>query len=343
MGAIISCSKPDNAKSKATVASLARLEAVAHVEAKHAADGESTSTDPEHKLTDGCRLAYSSVLAVKTNKEAQALLATVFMQALDKNPKAGIGGILFYDEQTSALVQVLEGPASAVRTLYNDKIKLDKRHTAVKLLWDSPAETRQYESFGMQLGSDPHAVLDAKEEMLQLTYISQLTATSRDAAYQDMQAILSVAIVTNPRLGIGGALFLNPRTLQVLQALEGPEANVRSLYAKIASDTRHKDCAVISELKVKERTYEQWGMLQGDLKDWSSLAAGNGGNVAARRRGRRAREDMDEGGEAKVGGMHVDATTTPTQAQALKGELQMTPEGKPVVHVTPAGDAAVEA
>ena len=45
-----------------------------------------------------------------------------------------------------------------------------------------------------------------------------------------MQSILAAAFVNNPRLGIGGALFFNPRTFQVaspcacmrvVQTLEG--------------------------------------------------------------------------------------------------------------------------
>lgn len=212
------CSPPrragqwNTATSDVTVASLARLEALANVGSVE--NAKMNKADLE-KIADGCRLAYSSVLHVKSAAEAQDLLALVFTQALNNNPKQGIGGILFYDEQSAALVQVLEGPSSAVRTLYHEKIKLDPRHTSVKLLWDQAAESRQYEGFGMQLGSDPTAVLSHGSEMLQLTYVSQLTASDRDAAYKDIQAILAVAIITNPRLGIGGALFLNPRTLQV--------------------------------------------------------------------------------------------------------------------------------
>lgn len=322
----------DGAASANTIASVARLEAVANVEAKKNASADQAA-DGNEQLVDHCRIAYSSVLNVTSAREAQELLARVFTQALTNNPRQGIGGILFYDEQTSALVQVLEGPSSAVRALFHEKIKLDPRHTSVKLLWDVAAETRQYESFGMQLGSDPEAVLQKDPpELLQLTYVSQLTAASPSAAYKDMEAILGVAIVTNPRLGIGGALFLNPRTFQVLQALEGPESNVRALYNKIAADKRHTACEVMSELTVTERTYEQWGMLQGDLKDWSSLASGRMSlNGASRRRGRRAREDFDEAAtDDKFG-------TTPSQAQALKGELQTTSAGPAIAII--AGEA----
>lgn len=38
---------------------------------------------------------------------------------------------------------------------------------------------------------------------------------------------------------------------QVLQALEGPEDAVKTLYAKIALDSRHTDCQIIKQEQVK--------------------------------------------------------------------------------------------
>lgn len=215
---------PHAVDSVATVASVARLEAVAAVDAKHHADNPQAA-DGANDLVDGCRLAYSSVLVAPTRKDAQALLAHIFTQALTNNPAKSIGGILFYDEATSALVQVLEGPAASTRALFQ-VIKADPRHTSVKLLWDAPAAgARQYEGFGMQLGNDPASVLaagDGDKQLLQLTYLSQMTDTTRDGAYKALKDILAVAIVTNTRLKIGGCLFLNPRTLQVCSSPYSP-------------------------------------------------------------------------------------------------------------------------
>ena len=103
-------------KNATTVASLARLEAMANIPADKAHQDEAGAEE----LVDGCRLAYSSVLVSKTQKEAQAFLAHIFTEALTKNPAKKIGGMLFYDEQTSAVVQVLEGPAHAVRSLFHE-------------------------------------------------------------------------------------------------------------------------------------------------------------------------------------------------------------------------------
>jgi len=274
----------------ATKASIARLEALANVAAATKASEEdkakdedkSTPADPEDAIENGCRLAYSSLLNLKEGEDAQALLSTIFTDALLRNPAKLIGGVLFYDEQTGALVQVLEGPAEAVRSLFHEKIARDARHTSVNVLWDVEVEHRRFSGFGMKLGSDPTQVLSgpaatetANElDLLQLAYVSQMTASSTELAYKDIEDILRVAIVTNPKLSIGGVLYLNPRTLHVLQVLEGPQDAVRPLYDKIIKDPRHKACKVVSESKVEVRTYDQWGMLQGDLADWTTLQKG---------------------------------------------------------------------
>eukprot|EP00966_Prymnesium_polylepis_P053364 1234132-Prymnesium_polylepis.1 len=136
--------------SEETVASLARLEALAAVEARNdtepaqghtGAPAQAEDADTEFRK-HGCRLGYSSVLAVKSVDEAQSLLAHIFTVALTLNPLKEIGGMLFYDENTNAIVQVLEGPAVAVRDLYQ-KIAADTRHTSVKLLWDLDVTSRK--------------------------------------------------------------------------------------------------------------------------------------------------------------------------------------------------------
>jgi len=326
--------------SEATIAARARLEAVATVEAL----GSQPSSDvpaAAASLQDGCRLAYSSVLIAGSRKEAQTLLSHVFTIALSRNPPKQIGGCLFYDEPTSAIVQVLEGPSSAVRALY-DEIRADPRHTSVRTLWDHDVESRLYEGFGMQLGQDPTAVLNdddghagigGGDGLLQLTYISQMNASSVEAAHKHIEDILAVCVVNNPSLKIGGALFFNPRTLQVLQALEGAEAAVRALYEKIEKDTRHSACKVVSSRNVSKRTYFQWGMLQGDLVDWSSLAAGHTSmsTVMKRRRARNAREDMTQDAET-VAKLKIGQPATTAKAE-VKGAIQVGEQGPEVVPV----------
>ena len=50
---------------------------------------------------------------------------------------------MFYDEATSAIVQVLEGPSETVRPLY-EKIQADPRHNTIKLLWGASRRRRGY-------------------------------------------------------------------------------------------------------------------------------------------------------------------------------------------------------
>jgi len=274
------------------IAALARLEAMANVAAMKSTTSDKDDTSAtgvgedeqveSRKITNGCRLAYSSLLVTKEGEDPQALLAKIFTHALTNNPLMHIGGILFYDDKTNAVVQVLEGPADDVRTLYQ-KITRDPRHTSLRTLWDVATEERHFEGFGMKLGSDPKDLLDGPVEtisggeqpdLLQIAYMSQLTAPTRDVGYKSIEDILRVAVVVNPSLKIGGVLYVNPRTFHVLQVLEGPSTDVRNLYNKIAKDDRHKACSVVSETKVEIRTFERWGMLQGDLADWSTLARG---------------------------------------------------------------------
>jgi len=288
-----------HANSATTVASVARLEALANVEAQNNPELAEKPDDEFGK--HGCRLAYSSVLAVQSKEQAQSLLAQIFTVALIRNPTKQIGGMLFYDEQTNAIVQVLEGPSAAVRDLFYKQIQPDRRHTAVQLLWDLDVTSRRFEGFGMKLGGSAGDALqdgdaaDDQQELLKLTYLSQLTAKNSEEAYADVQSILRSAFVTNPKLHIGGALFLNPRTLHVLQVLEGPQRAVRTLYEKIAQDSRHTGCKVLSEEIVQSRIYDQWGMMQGDASqaDWSAVAAGGWGadSRPGRRRARRGKEE----------------------------------------------------
>ena len=317
-----------HARSDGTIASVARLEALANVAAQGGQEADGEHADEELINGPGCRIGYSSVLVVKNRTEATELLAHIFTTALTRNPLKEIGGMLYYDEKTDAIVQVLEGPATAVRDLFYRVILKDNRHTSVKVLWDIDTETRRFGGFGMRLGSDVEEVLggegaadaaDGPQELLKLKYVSQLTAASRDEAYADIKSILGSAIVTNPKLKIGGALFLNPRTLHVMQVLEGPSAAVRMLYDKIAEDKRHNSCVVMSEEIVSARTFEQWGMLQGDAKeaDWAAVAAGGWvkGHAASRRARRNGRETDGDEPAAEIIAAN---TATPTQAQMME-------------------------
>ena len=110
---------------------------------------------------------------------------------------------------------------------------------------------------------------------------------------------------------------------------------MRALYEQIAKDPRHTSCEVVSTVIVEKRTYDQWGMLQGDLKNWSRLASGQASlsKVIARRRGRYAREDMDD--DEGRADKHTSGEGTMGKAE-VNGEVHVGPEGPMIVPVAPA-------
>ena len=101
-----------------------------------------------------CRFAYSSVLNATSMAHAEHLLSEVLVVSLRDNPARRVGGILYFDDESYSIVQVLEGPTFVVRALFYDRIHHDRRHTAVKKLWEMEISQRRYEGFGMKLGDE---------------------------------------------------------------------------------------------------------------------------------------------------------------------------------------------
>ena len=90
--------------------------------------------------------------AIRTSPEGAAdaahtqhLLTEIFVTSLRDNPAKKIGGILYFDEESYSIVQVIEGPTCVVRALFHERIYRDTRHTAVKKLWDMEVKERRYE------------------------------------------------------------------------------------------------------------------------------------------------------------------------------------------------------
>ena len=321
--------------SEPTIAATARLAALAHLANTATIQGE-VIRDGEDWRPKLRRLAYSSVLNVESAEQARRVLTEVFIISLRKNPESKVGGILFVDESQFCIVQVLEGPSWAIRSLYYHRIRHDHRHTAVKVLFDIEVRERRYEGFGMKCGStiEPFAQLmrgvmlgvdstaspceraleaaleaesatgqepttkgsalaagDAmcqglsaqgsatrhehpcsplRPPLIRITYTSRLLARG-DVAYRLVLEVVREALRNNPRHGIGGCLFFNAATYRVLQVLEGPHAAVLALYEVISRDMRHEQCTLLSAHRTAHRQYEDWGMLQATLADWSAL------------------------------------------------------------------------
>lgn len=74
----------------------------------------------------------------------------------------------------------------------------------------------------------------------------------------EMGELFSEARSNNKKLDITGALLLSEDWF--VQTLEGEEAAVRALYARIEADPRHDEVALLSAGTVPERVFSRWSM-----------------------------------------------------------------------------------
>jgi hypothetical protein len=91
--------------------------------------------------------------------------------------------------------------------------------------------------------------------LLQLVYISSARAPMSDAAFHEL---LAVARRNNRALGVTGLLLAGDR--RFLQALEGPEANVDAIFARIRADDRHRAIVELVRREVELREFGSWDM-----------------------------------------------------------------------------------
>ena len=89
----------------------------------------------------------------------------------------------------------------------------------------------------------------------QLIYVS---AAEYEFTEIELQELLTKARKNNESLGITGMLLFHEGSF--IQALEGKEELVESLYAKIGQDQRHSETRVIFRGKIEERDFETWSM-----------------------------------------------------------------------------------
>lgn len=178
-------------------------------------------------------MAYTSTLIAGSEEEAQQLLARIFAQSLRNNPALEIGGVLYFNPANFTVMQILEGPSTAVATLF-DKVSADPRHEDVKILArDVISEShRRYVQFGMHTGTlgEQASWFDLlfHEEsrftkwlqhslegpLLRITYASVLCAASEADAYRVIAGVLEQSVRNNRRLRISGTLLFNQRTNQ---------------------------------------------------------------------------------------------------------------------------------
>lgn len=72
--------------------------------------------------------------------------------------------------------------------------------------------------------------------------------------------IFGSARSNNKRVGVTGALLITDRWF--VQALEGDESVVQSLYERIRGDARHDEVTIVESAPVDERVFSQWAMAE---------------------------------------------------------------------------------
>ena len=98
---------------------------------------------------------YASRLLCSSSGVAVTLISSIIRHAASNNARMRIGGELSYDAASGTVVQILEGPATAVRALYA-KIAGDLRHEHCTLLAveQISAADRKYPQWGMRHMAD---------------------------------------------------------------------------------------------------------------------------------------------------------------------------------------------
>jgi len=101
--------------------------------------------------------------------------------------------------------------------------------------------------------------------MKQMIYISQPFGFDKPM----LAGVLSQARRNNPKNNITGALIC--RQDMYIQLIEGPEAAIDALFARIAEDDRHANVRVLLSQAVNDRMFSDWAMLDDEARSltWS--------------------------------------------------------------------------
>ena len=91
--------------------------------------------------------------------------------------------------------------------------------------------------------------------MHQVIYSSAAVEPFSDS---ELSQLLAAARVNNDRLGVTGMLLYHEGSF--LQALEGDQGVLESLYAKIGKDKRHHRVVALLRRNVERRLFDQWQM-----------------------------------------------------------------------------------
>lgn len=89
-------------------------------------------------------------------------------------------------------------------------------------------------------------------------YLVYASSATRLPSNEELLEILRVSRANNPEKDITGLLLYHDGNF--IQALEGPEANVRAVYNKIASDKKHRGVQLLMQGYSEERLFPNWAM-----------------------------------------------------------------------------------
>jgi|GEM_PF-3553278 len=106
------------------------------------------------------KLTYLSRRTVTpdTRKDTELLVEQIIQSARELNRKLDVTGILLVGERCFA--QILEGPASAVDEIFEQRVLPAKSHTDVLLLSRGPTPDRSFQDWNMALVHDQTGSLD---------------------------------------------------------------------------------------------------------------------------------------------------------------------------------------
>ena len=108
--------------------------------------------------------------------------------------------------------------------------------------------------------------------MYQIVYVSSATV---HFAKPDMYALLAKSRANNARAGVTGMLLY--RDGNFMQVLEGDEEAVRTVYARIEQDPRHRGSMVLLRGETPGRQFPDWSMGFRDLSSPEAREAAAGG------------------------------------------------------------------
>ncbi len=91
--------------------------------------------------------------------------------------------------------------------------------------------------------------------VFQIFYVSRAAVPFDNAA---VQSILQISRRNNARVDVTGCLLFSGHCFA--QVLEGDQATVRALSARVAGDPRHCDVRFLFEVRRDEREYADWSM-----------------------------------------------------------------------------------